>query len=234
MAKQQKTKKWRGRGLDESALNTVTALISDMPMRRDLLIEYLHRIQDSQHCLPAAQLNALAHLMKISPTEVYEVASFYHHFSSKDALFTACVTDGYAHAVEGISALVDTDEMTPEQKVKSAFDVLYDSIVLSPVGRLSPLIAEVSRTMPSVAKSFRDDYIAVQHDAFMKIVRDGVTAGSFSTQDEAILSHIVFGPIVTLSLSREMFAELGDLDGHFPVDKLKSGHLDMVLRELRV
>ncbi|WP_245929708.1 NAD(P)H-dependent oxidoreductase subunit E [Leucothrix pacifica] len=80
MAKQKKTKKWRGRGLDESALNTVEALIDDMPMRRDLLIEYLHRIQDSQHCLPAAQLNALAHLMKISPTEVYEVASFYHHF----------------------------------------------------------------------------------------------------------------------------------------------------------
>ena len=80
MAKQRKTKKWRGRGLDESALNTVSELINDMPMRRDLLIEYLHRIQDSQHCLPAAQLNALAHLMKISAAEVYEVASFYHHF----------------------------------------------------------------------------------------------------------------------------------------------------------
>ena len=80
MAKQKKTKKWRGRGLDETALNTVSELINDMPMRRDLLIEYLHRIQDSQHCLPAAQLNALAHLMKISATEVYEVASFYHHF----------------------------------------------------------------------------------------------------------------------------------------------------------
>ena len=80
MAKQKKTKKWRGRGLDESALTTVTELINDMPMRRDLLIEYLHRIQDSQHCLPAAQLHALAHLMKISAAEVYEVASFYHHF----------------------------------------------------------------------------------------------------------------------------------------------------------
>ncbi|PID45337.1 MAG: NADH-quinone oxidoreductase subunit F [Proteobacteria bacterium] len=80
MAKQKKTKKWRGRGLDGSALQIVSELISDLPMRRDLLIEYLHRIQDSEHCLPAAHLNALAHLMKISQAEVYEVASFYHHF----------------------------------------------------------------------------------------------------------------------------------------------------------
>lgn len=80
MAKHKKTKKWRGRGLDQEALTAVTELISDMPMRRDLLIEYLHRIQDSQHHLPAAHLHALAHLMKISAAEVYEVASFYHHF----------------------------------------------------------------------------------------------------------------------------------------------------------
>ena len=80
MAKHQKTKKWRGRGLDESALTTVRDLIQHLPMRRDLLIEYLHLIQDSQHCLPAPHIHALAHEMKISSTEVYEVASFYHHF----------------------------------------------------------------------------------------------------------------------------------------------------------
>ncbi len=80
MAKHQKTKKWRGRGLDESALTTVKELIQHLPMRRDLLIEYLHLIQDSQCCLPAPHLHALAHVMKISSTEVYEVASFYHHF----------------------------------------------------------------------------------------------------------------------------------------------------------
>ena len=64
MAKHQKTKKWRGRGLDESALTTVKDLIQHLPMRRDLLIEYLHLIQDSQHCLPAPYIHALAHEMK--------------------------------------------------------------------------------------------------------------------------------------------------------------------------
>ena len=49
-------------------------------MRRDRLIEYLHRIQDDLGHLPAALLVALAHELRLSPAEVYEVASFYHHF----------------------------------------------------------------------------------------------------------------------------------------------------------
>lgn len=70
----------RGRPLDAPALQAVEALLAGMPLRRDLLLEYLHRIQDDQHCLPATYLNALAHKLKISLVEVYEVASFYHHF----------------------------------------------------------------------------------------------------------------------------------------------------------
>jgi formate dehydrogenase len=48
--------------------------------RRDRLIEYLHAINDRLRCLPAPHLAALAQLMKLSQAEVYEVASFYHHF----------------------------------------------------------------------------------------------------------------------------------------------------------
>src|SRR5882672_12918173 len=48
--------------------------------RRDLLIEYLHRIQDRFGHLSAAHLVALADEMKLAMTEVYEVATFYHHF----------------------------------------------------------------------------------------------------------------------------------------------------------
>ena len=47
---------------------------------RDLLIEYLHRIQDRFGCLSAAHLVALAAEMKLAMAEVYEVATFYHHF----------------------------------------------------------------------------------------------------------------------------------------------------------
>ena len=48
--------------------------------QRDLLIEHLHKIQDSFGHLSSAHLAALAHEMRLSQTEVYEVASFYHHF----------------------------------------------------------------------------------------------------------------------------------------------------------
>jgi len=54
--------------------------LGDAPLRRDLLIEYLHRIQDHYRCLTAAHLAALAQMLKVSMTEVYEVASFYAHF----------------------------------------------------------------------------------------------------------------------------------------------------------
>ena len=56
------------------------ALLGDAPRRRDLLIEHLHKIQDRYHCLSAAHLVALASEMKLAMTEVYEVATFYHHF----------------------------------------------------------------------------------------------------------------------------------------------------------
>ena len=58
----------------------VRSLLGDEPRRRDLLIEHLHKIQDRYGHLSAAHLVALADEMKLAPVEVYEVASFYHHF----------------------------------------------------------------------------------------------------------------------------------------------------------
>ena len=55
-------------------------MLGDEPLRRDLLIEHLHRINDRYGHLSAAHLAALAQEMQLSQTEVYEVATFYHHF----------------------------------------------------------------------------------------------------------------------------------------------------------
>ncbi len=55
-------------------------LVSDSPLRRDHLIEYLHAIQDGEGCLPSALVAVLAQRMHLSQVEVFEVASFYHHF----------------------------------------------------------------------------------------------------------------------------------------------------------
>ncbi|MDH4180638.1 MAG: NAD(P)H-dependent oxidoreductase subunit E [Betaproteobacteria bacterium] len=70
----------KGRGVDPAALAEVRALLGDAPRRRDLLIEHLHRVQDAHGCLSAAHLAALAQEMRLAQAEVYEVASFYHHF----------------------------------------------------------------------------------------------------------------------------------------------------------
>ena len=70
----------KGRRVEPEARREVQALLHDAPRRRDLLIEYLHRIQDRYGHLSAAHLVALADEMKLAMTEVYEVATFYHHF----------------------------------------------------------------------------------------------------------------------------------------------------------
>src|SRR3981081_2926776 len=70
----------KGRRVDPTAREDVLALLGDIPRRRDLLIEHLHRIQDRFGCLSAAHLVALAAEMKMAMAEVYEVATFYHHF----------------------------------------------------------------------------------------------------------------------------------------------------------
>ncbi|MCO4847348.1 MAG: NAD(P)H-dependent oxidoreductase subunit E [Yoonia sp.] len=70
----------KGRQLDEAAHADVQALLGDQPRTRDLLIEYLHLIQDKFGCLSAAHLRALSEEMGIGQAEVYEVATFYAHF----------------------------------------------------------------------------------------------------------------------------------------------------------
>ena len=70
----------RGRQVATRALTEIRALLGDRPRRRDLLIEFLHLIQDRFGHLSADHIRALAEEMRLSQAEVYEVASFYAHF----------------------------------------------------------------------------------------------------------------------------------------------------------
>ena len=69
----------KGRQLDDQAFETISQLIGNSTAR-DLLIENLHKIQDSFGYLCAPNLRALAEIMNLSQAEVYEVATFYAHF----------------------------------------------------------------------------------------------------------------------------------------------------------
>ena len=70
----------KGRSLDQKAGDEVRSLINGTPIKRDLLIEYLHLIQDKYRCIKKKHLAALADIMKIPFAEAFEVASFYAHF----------------------------------------------------------------------------------------------------------------------------------------------------------
>jgi formate dehydrogenase beta subunit len=70
----------KGRQVDPGALDEIEALLGNRPRQRDMLIEYLHLIQDKYHQISAAHLAALAEEMKLSFAEVFETATFYAHF----------------------------------------------------------------------------------------------------------------------------------------------------------
>ena len=104
----------KGRQVDAQALHEVRGLIGARPQeghRRDLLIEYLHRLNDQFRCLHDYHLVALASEMKIGMAEVYEVATFYHHFEviQGDAAapgLTVRVCDGLSCAMAGANNLL--------------------------------------------------------------------------------------------------------------------------------
>lgn len=111
-SRRRKSHQTKGRGLDEVALAAVDALLGDQPRNRDLLIEFLHLIQDRYGCLEAHHLRALAETMKLSMAEVYEVASFYDHFDivkegqAKPAPVTIRVCDSLSCMMAGAETLI--------------------------------------------------------------------------------------------------------------------------------
>ncbi len=70
----------KGRQLDDAAVAEIRDLLGDRERKPDLLIEFLHLVQDEYGCLQARHICALAEELRLSQVEVYEVASFYDHF----------------------------------------------------------------------------------------------------------------------------------------------------------
>ena len=111
-SRERKRQQPKGRQVDAAALQQVQALLGAAPRRRDLLIEFLHLIQDAYGCLPAAHLAALAAELRLAQVEVFEVASFYHHFDivregeQAPAALTVRVCDGLSCEMAGAAALL--------------------------------------------------------------------------------------------------------------------------------
>ena len=106
----------KGRQADEASLQEVRALLlldsEVLKQRRDLLIEQLHKINDTYRGLHERHLVALAKLMNIPMAEVYEVATFYHHFEviregEQAPQFTLRVCDGLSCEMAGAATLLN-------------------------------------------------------------------------------------------------------------------------------
>ena len=71
----------KGRQVDDATVDNIKSVLGDLEIRRDLLIEALHKVQDAFGYISAPDMAALAEIFRLSQAEVYEVGSFYHHFN---------------------------------------------------------------------------------------------------------------------------------------------------------
>ena len=113
----------KGRQASDSAIAEVQALLGSRPRERQLLIEFLHLIQDYFGHLSIAHMAALAEELRLSQTEVYEVATFYAHFDvvhedeTPPPALTIRVCDSLACELAGADALLMalTDGLDPTE-----------------------------------------------------------------------------------------------------------------------
>ncbi|WP_181702375.1 NAD(P)H-dependent oxidoreductase subunit E [Chthonobacter albigriseus] len=102
----------KGRQVDDVSIAEVNALLGGASLARDLLIEHLHKLQDHYGCLHARHLRALAEVMRLAQAEVFEVASFYHHFDivkegqAAPAPVTIRVCDSLSCMLAGAESLI--------------------------------------------------------------------------------------------------------------------------------
>ncbi|MBK6593211.1 MAG: NAD(P)H-dependent oxidoreductase subunit E [Burkholderiales bacterium] len=155
----------KGRQADPAALEQVRALIGQRPAdgyRRDLLIEHLHTLNDHYRALFERHLVALAQEMNIPMAEVFEVASFYHHFEilKDDALapaLTIRVCDGLAcemAGAQGILARLPALLGNPDIRVVAA--PCLGRCEQAPVASVhqNPVIHADARQIAALAKSY--------------------------------------------------------------------------------
>jgi formate dehydrogenase beta subunit len=120
----------KGRQLDAEALQQVRELLRDKPRRHDLLIEYLHLIQDRYHYISARHLRGLCQEMRLPQAAAYEVATFYAHFDvvkegeTPPPPTTVRVCDSITCSIKGAEALF--------QALKSSADPAQVRVVRAP------------------------------------------------------------------------------------------------------
>ena len=197
----------------------------DAPSRRRLII-------DEAICLFLEKGYAATSMSQLAAACGIQKASLYHHFPSKEALFVACATDGFEEAIRELEAIRADASLDDDERFRRTLDTIYRINIDSACGRMAPLIAEVSRTIPGVARAFHDGFIMRQHGMMKAVIDDGIARGSFVEHERLGFEQMVFGPVVTMMLEREMFTTFDQFDSLRPIDRIRREHATLLLRLL--
>ena len=171
----------KGRQADDASLREVLALLQMddkvLPQRRDLLIEHLHKINDKFRGLHERHLVALAKLMNLAMAEVYEVATFYHHFEiigegQESPRFTLRVCDGLSCDMAGASTLLG--------QLKASLGTDNINVVAAPcVGRCEQAPVAVVHQHEIGHATAEKVMQAVQSQSFQPVVPDYIDLAAY-------------------------------------------------------
>ena len=197
----------KGRQADETSLQEVRALLlldaEALKQRRDLLIEHLHTINDSYRGLHERHLVALAKLMNIAMAEVYEVATFYHHFEvipegEQAPQFTVRVCDGLSCDMSGAATLLT--------KLQSSLSTSKVKVVSAPcVGRCEQAPVAVVHQNEIGHASVEKVMASVQAEAIHPVVPDYIDLNAYMADGGyALLQGLASGTYQTEAVLKAM------------------------------
>ena len=197
----------KGRQADETSLQEVRALLlldsETLRQRRDLLIEHLHTINDTYRGLHERHLVALAKLMNIAMAEVYEVATFYHHFEiipegEQAPQFTVRVCDGLSCDMSGAATLLT--------KLQSSLGTSKVKVVSAPcVGRCEQAPVAVVHQHEIGYASVEKVLASVQAEAIHPVVPDYIDLNAYKADGGyALLQGIASGTHQTEAVLKAM------------------------------
>ena len=197
----------KGRQADEASLQEVRALLlldsEVLKQRRDLLIEQLHKINDTYLGLHERHLVALAKLMNISMAEVFEVATFYHHFEviregEQAPQFTLRVCDGLSCEMAGAATLLNN--------LKASLGTSKVKVVAAPcVGRCEQAPVAVVHQHEIGHASVEKVLAAVQAEATQPVAPDYIDLDAYMAEGGyALLQSLCSGMQNTEAVMKAM------------------------------
>ena len=197
----------KGRQADQTSLQEVRALLlldsEALRQRRDLLIEHLHTINDTYRGLHERHLVALAKLMNTAMAEVYEVATFYHHFEiipegEQAPQFSVRVCDGLSCDMAGAATLLT--------KLQSALGTSKVKVVSAPcVGRCEQAPVAVVHQHEIGYASVEKVMASVQAEAIHAVVPDYIDLNAYKADGGyALLQGLASGTHQTEAVLKAM------------------------------